>query len=82
VFLVLLIFDTGVETRNTLKRAQIDVHLCLFRRGGRRCRDATTTDCDVEGLEVVGEVREDETIVRADLVRRRICLESRVFDYR
>ena len=66
--LFLLIFDASMETRNALKRTQVNVHLSLFRGGSGRCRYAATTDGDVEGLEEIGEVWEDETVVRANLV--------------
>jgi hypothetical protein len=79
-FLILLIFDASMETRNALKRSKVDVHLRLFGGGSGGRRDAATTDSDVEGLEEIREGWEDEAVVRADLVRDRLRVERGVID--
>lgn len=65
---VLVILYAGMKARHALERTQVDVYLSVLRRGGGGARDATSTDGDVQSLEIVSEIGEDEAVVCADLV--------------
>ena len=66
--LLFVIFDPGVKSRDTLEWAQVDIDLGVVRRRGGGGGNAASADGNIQGLEIIGEVGEDEAVVCADLL--------------
>ena len=79
-FLVFVVFYLRMETRDALERAQVNINLGILGGRGSVCGNATPADSDVESLQVVREVREDKTVVCADLLRGVVVVVVGVVD--